>query len=126
MSFIYPAIFHEEDSSYWVDFPAMEGCQTFGDTVNNTMASAQEALSAYLLTLLEDGSELPKPSDIHSIKASDGFTSFVSCDIVPNIGAKAVKKTLSIPEWMNERAVAMGINFSKTLQDALLAKLQAK
>ena len=82
--------------------------------------------SAYLLTLLEDGSELPKPSDIHSIKASDGFTSFVSCDIVPNIGAKAVKKTLSIPEWMNERAVAMGINFSKTLQDALLAKLQAK
>ena len=39
---------------------------------------------------------------------------------------KAIKKTLSIPEWLNEEALAMNINFSQVLQDALLAKIQSK
>ena len=46
MLFIYPAIFHKENNSYWVEFPDLEGCQTYGDTLNETMEYAQEALSA--------------------------------------------------------------------------------
>jgi hypothetical protein len=38
---------------------------------------------------------------------------------------RAVKKTLSIPEWLNEAASKAGINFSQTLQDALKEKLDA-
>ena len=38
--------------------------------------------------------------------------------------SRAVKKTLSIPEWLNEAAIAMDINFSQVLQEALLAKIQ--
>jgi len=34
-----------------------------------------------------------------------------------------VKKTLSIPEWMNEAAIKAGVNFSQVLQEALMAKL---
>lgn len=37
--------------------------------------------------------------------------------------SRAVKKTLSIPEWLNEEATAMGVNFSQVLQEALLSKL---
>lgn len=37
--------------------------------------------------------------------------------------SKAVKKTLTIPEWLNEEAVALGINFSQALQEALLQKI---
>ena len=51
MLFLYPAVFHQEEDSYWVEFPDLEGCQSFGDTLNETMENAQEALSAYLLTL---------------------------------------------------------------------------
>lgn len=40
--------------------------------------------------------------------------------------SRAVKKTLSIPEWLNEEAMAMGINFSQVLQEALLMKIQAR
>lgn len=37
---------------------------------------------------------------------------------------KSVKKTLTIPEWLNEAAIAMDLNFSQVLQEALIAKIQ--
>ena len=55
----------------------------------------------------------------------DGFLSLVSCDINQYKDTKAVKKTLTIPSWLNERAISMGINFSKVFQEALLSKIQA-
>ena len=36
---------------------------------------------------------------------------------------KSVKKTLTIPEWLNEEALAMNINFSQVLQEALMEKV---
>lgn len=125
MLFVYPAIFHHEDDSYWVEFPDLEGCHTYGSTVNETMEAAQEALSGYLLTLLEQGRSIAAPSDMSELSAPDGFCTLVSCDINQYKDTKAVKKTLSIPAWLNERAVAMGINFSQVLQEALLSKIQA-
>ena len=125
MLFTYPAIYHNEDGAYWVEFPDLEGCQTFGDTLNETAESASEAVSGYLLTLLEENAPIPSPSVIRSIQFPEGgFTSLVSCDIDQYKDTKAVKKTLTIPAWLNDRANAMGINFSKVLQDALLSKIQ--
>jgi len=127
MLFIYPAVFHKENNSYWVEFPDLEGCQTYGDTLNETMEYAQEALAVYLLTLLEQNLSLVQPSDISSILyGSDSFVTLVTCDINQYKEIKAVKKTLTIPAWLNERALAMNINFSQVLQEALLAKIQAK
>lgn len=127
MLFTYPAIYHNESGSYWVEFPDLEGCQTFGDTLNETTESASEALSGYLLTLLEENAPIPSPSDIRTLQLpEDGFTSLVSCDIDQYKDTKAVKKTLTIPAWLNDRANAMGINFSKVLQDALLSKVQSR
>lgn len=125
MLFVYPAIFHKDHDSFWVEFPDLEGCQSFGDTLNETVEAAQEALSGYLLTLLEEGREVNSPSDISllSIKESGSFASLVSCELNPYKDMKAVKKTLSIPSWLNERATAMGINFSQVLQEALMAKM---
>ncbi len=124
LKFVYPAIFHKDEDSYWVEFPDLEGCHTYGSTLSETMEAAQEALSGYLLTLLEQGEEIAAPSDIESFNPSDGFSSLVSCDINQYKDTKAVKKTLTIPAWMNDRAISMGINFSKVLQDALLSKMQ--
>ncbi|MEG1098037.1 MAG: hypothetical protein RSD80_04320, partial [Raoultibacter sp.] len=52
------------------------------------------------------------------------FTSLVACSLDQYKDTKAVKKTLSIPAWLNDRSMALGINFSQTLQDALVAKIQ--
>lgn len=127
MLFIYPAIFHKENDSYWVEFPDLEGCHTFGDTLAETMESAQEALSGYLLTVLEENKQLAKPCELSSIQCDENsFSTLVTCDINQYKDTKAVKKTLTIPSWLNERAMSMGINFSQVLQEALLTKIQMK
>ena len=125
MLFVYPAIFHKEETTYWVEFPDLKGCYTYGSSIVEAMEGAQEALAGYLLSLLEEGETIVAPSDISSYHPEDGFTSFVSCDINQYKDTKAVKKTLTIPAWLNDRAVSMGLNFSKILQEALIKKIQA-
>lgn len=127
MLFVYPAIFHKENESFWVEFPDLQGCQTFGSTLNETMASAQEALAGYLLTLLEEGVSIAPPSDLNGLAPDDdSFTTLVTCDINQYRDTKTVKKTLTIPFWLNERAMSMGINFSQVLQEALIHKMQLR
>ena len=88
MLFVYPAIFHKEEDSYWVEVPDLEGCHTYGSSINETMETAQEALAAYLLTLLEQKKAIASPSDISSIHADDNFSSLVSCNIASTVRLK--------------------------------------
>lgn len=127
MLFIYPAIFHKENDAYWVEFPDLQGCQTYGDNITEAMSEAQDALYGYLITLLEENKNINPPSELTSIQYDeDSFVTFVTCNINQYKDTKAVKKTLTIPAWLNERAVIMGINFSQVLQDALMSKIQSK
>ena len=125
---IYPAVFHNEDGSYWVEFPDLEGCQTCGSNLQDTMSLAQEALGLYVVSILEDGKLPPTPSDIKAITPEEGaFVTLVSVN--PDIyrrNTKAVKKTLTIPAWLNEEAEKKHINFSSLLQDALKHELSLK
>lgn len=81
MLFVYSAIFHQEEDSYWVEFPDLPGCQTYGSTITDALKSAQEALSGYLLTILEQNEKLTTAFDSSLYHLEDGFTSLVSCDI---------------------------------------------
>ena len=124
---IYPAVFHEEDGSFWVEFPDLEGCQSYGATLEETMGLAQEALGLYLATKLESKEDLPEPSNIKQLEVINGFLSYVTVD--PDKyrrKTKAVKKTLSIPEWLNEEAEKNHINFSSVLQSALLLEIEKR
>lgn len=125
---IYPAVFHKEDDSYWVEFPDLEGCQTCGDKLQDTMLLAQEALGLYIVSLLEDGKLPPHPTDIESLTPEKGaFVTLVAVD--PDIyrrNTKAIKKTLTIPAWLNEEAEKKHINFSSILQEALKQELSLK
>ncbi len=122
---VYPAIFHEENRSYWVEFPDLEGCQTCGSTLQETMGLAQEALGLYLASLEESGAAIPEATDIKSINTlDDNFVTLVTCNVDQyRRKTKAVKKTLSIPEWLNEEAEKRHINFSSVLQNALKQEL---
>ncbi|HHY24295.1 MAG TPA: HicB family protein [Clostridiaceae bacterium] len=122
---IYPAIFHEEDGTFWVEFPDLEGCQTCGATLEETMALAQEALGLYIVSLKESKREIPTATDVKNLVSPEGaFTTLVSCDIDNyRRKTKSIKKTLSIPEWLNEEAEKRHINFSSVLRNALEQEL---
>ncbi len=127
MLFVYPAIFHEEEGNYWVEFPDLPGCQTYGDSLNTTMKCAQEALAGYLLTLLSEEKRIPPSTRMQEIEVTEqGFLTLVSCDINQYKDTKAVKKTLTIPAWLNDLAVERNYNFSQILQEALVSRLQLK
>ena len=127
MKYAYPAIFTKEKTGYSVVFPDIEGCSTCGDTLPDAMEMAEDALSLMLYDYEEEGDDIPEPSDIHSIHAEEGaIVSLVRCDTIEYrklYDGRAVKKTLTIPNWMNTMAERAGVNFSTVLQNALKQQL---
>ena len=124
--YVYPAIFTpEEHGLYSVDFPDLDGCYTSGENLADALYMAEDVLAFTLYDLEKSGSAIPAPSD--NLTAPEGaFVNFVACDTLEyqkRNNNKAIKKTLTIPEWMNEAATAAGINFSQLLQDAISEKL---
>lgn len=119
---VYPAIFHDE-GTYWVEFPDLEGCVSDGDTLEEAMANAQEAMGLYLAAMLEDEQPLPQASDIKEIR-SDDVVSYVSVDVnAYRRSTRAVRKTLSIPEWLAIEAEKRNLSLSKVLQEGLKSQL---
>lgn len=119
---VYPAIFHEEDG-FWVEFPDLIGCNTCGQTLEETMEMAQEALGLYLVSMVEDGQILPAPTPVKDIE-TDGIVSYVSVDMNKyRRNNRAVKKTLSIPAWLAEEAEKNNLSLSKVLQESLKTQL---
>lgn len=125
----YPAVFHLEKKSYWVEFPDLEGCLTDGPTLEKAYENAKEALSMYLDKNGDSyDRKINKPSDISSVikKYTNEVVMYVECDSLAygkKFNNKSVKKTLSIPEWLNDAAIAKNINFSNVLQEALISRV---
>lgn len=120
----YPAIIHQEDGRYWAEFPDVAGCYTDGDTVEDVIENASEALGGMLCLMLDEGEALPASTEISDIKPSDGFATLILTDpLLYKKDTRAVKKTLTIPSWLNKESEKRNINFSQVLQDALKEKL---
>lgn len=120
----YPAIFTQEDNSYWVEFIDLEGCFSRGDTLAEAMENSKEAMGLYL----EELEEYPECTiDISKVKLDKNqIISFISINMEEHkkkYQTKSVKKTLSIPAWLNTMAENKGINFSQVLQMALKKEL---
>lgn len=125
MKTAYPAIIHPEDGRYWVEFPDLDGCYSDGDTLAEAAINAEEALGAYLCSLIERNIKIPAASDIQSIHTDNGFTSIIATEPMDYAkSTKSVKKTLTIPEWLNDAAESRHINFSSVLQQALISIIE--
>ncbi|MCI9597875.1 MAG: type II toxin-antitoxin system HicB family antitoxin [Firmicutes bacterium] len=127
MKYVYPAIFTKEDEGYSVFFPDLEGCYTCGDNLEDALRMAEDVLAFTLYDYEKESKEIPNPSDLKTLEVeSNEFANYISCDTIEyrkTHNNKAVKKTLTVPEWLNEEATAKGINFSATLQEALKTQL---
>lgn len=126
--YAYPAIFTREEQGYSVRFPDIEGCYTCGETIPEAIEMAEDALCLMLYDREEDGEPIPPPSDLKAVQGGiDALVSLVCCDTTEYrkyFDDRAVKKTLTIPNWLNTLAERSGVNFSAVLQDALKARLE--
>lgn len=118
------SIVHYEDDGYWLEFPDLPDTYTQGDTIGEVMTNAVESMELTLLHLLETGEDIPRPSDIKILNIdADSFTTLVQSNIDLDKYCTSVKKTLTIPQWLNDRALREHLNFSQILQEALIKKL---
>ena len=136
---MYPACFYKEDDGYSVIFPDLNYLATQGDSFEDAMEMAVECLASYLYIAQRDGEDVPAPSSLVNIDpvavakeldpdlpVGEAIVNLVSVDVAEYAKKqfeKSVKKTLSIPAWLNEAAVAQGVNFSQVLQRALKEQL---
>ena len=127
----YPAIFHKaEEGGFWITFPDIPECMTQGDDMQQAYEMAVDALGLAITDKKRSHEDIPAPSQPYDLVVEEGdLCVVIEFDLrayQKRTNSKAVKKTLSIPEWLNEEAMEMGINFSQVLQEALIQKLGAK
>lgn len=126
--YVYPAVFTPcDEGGYTVRFPDVPGCYTDGGTLAEAIEMAQDALCLMLYDTEERREQTPAASALDSVAHEHGeIVSLVSCDTLEYrkfFDKKAVKKTLTIPNWLNVAAERENVNFSAVLQEALIEKL---
>ena len=124
----YPAIFHKsEEGGFWVTFPDIPECMTQGEDMQHAYQMAVDALGLSLTSMEEMGEEFPEATAPDQVKElEEGILMVIEFNLMEyrrKHCSRAVKKTLSIPEWLNEAAMKQGVNFSQVLQEALMVKI---
>lgn len=128
---LYFAKFHKnENNQYEVTFPDLNPyAATFGDNLEEALQSAHDSLTGYLLTEEDANETVPKPTtnpEKFDINKPD-FLVPVKIDLKlerEKEENKLVKKTLTIPAFLNIRGQEAGLNFSALLSEAIKKKLQ--
>lgn len=125
--YVYPAVFTEEDCGYSINFPDLKNCFTSAETLGEGIKMAKDVLCLTLYEMEQAGEAIPVPSALRDVVTEENeFVNYISCDTIEYrkfFDNKAVKKTLSIPSWLNDLAERADINFSATLQAALKQQL---
>ncbi len=127
MKLLYPAVFKpfsDGSGGYVVEFPDLPGCVTEGRNLQEAMEMAADAASGWILGELEDGEKVPPASPYETIPNENVMVNMILLDIdsyAEKYGEKAVRKNLTLPAWLNTFAEKNNINYSKVLQDALMA-----
>ncbi len=121
--YVYPAIFTPEETGYSVVFPDIPCCYTCGESMTDALDMARDVLALRLVCMENKHEEIPEPSALKAVTHTDAeFVSLIGCDTIEyrrQNDTRAVKKTLTIPSWLNTMAEANDLNFSGILQDAL-------
>lgn len=139
---VYPACFYHDEDGYSVVFPDLNWLSTCGETMEEAMNMAVDCLAGHLYMSEKEGEAVPAPSALNAIDPlvvakeldfdepiGEAFVNMVSVDVAAYAKThfeKSVKKTLSIPAWLNQAALEKGINFSQVLQEALISKVSTK
>jgi predicted RNase H-like HicB family nuclease len=125
MRYLYAAVFKEEDGKILVSVPDLPGLHTFGDDLADALDMVKDATEMWLWDAENDGEDIPYARTREEVEAeygTDGFVNLIVADTDDyrrQNDTRAVRKTLSIPEWLNYKAEKAGAPFSRILQQGL-------
>ena len=128
MKGIYAAVFKQDAGKVFVSFPDLPGCITSGENMSDAYAMAADAANLWMTSAVEDLHEqAPEATPIEQIECQDGervmLIQIDTEDYLRRTETKAVRRTVSIPSWMDQIAQKRGISLSKVLQDALKSQI---
>lgn len=128
--YAYLAVLTFADDGISIEFPDLPGCLSCADTEEDALQCAQEALGLHLFGMEQDGDTIPAPSSIQSLTLDPDQAAVLVSVYMPlvrnQVKTVSVKKTLTIPAWINALAEEQHINFSQVLQDALKERIGVK
>lgn len=126
MKYVYPAVFTPvENGEFDVKVFNLPGCRTCGKSLADAIIMAEDAAAMWLWDAESKSEPIPSPTAPPIIQPPQ-FVNYIAADTDEyrkKYDTRAVKKTLSIPNWLNIQAEQAGVNFSQILQDALKEKL---
>ncbi len=121
--YVYPALFHFAEDGISIEFPDLPGCFTCGRDQGQALYMAREAMALHLYGMEQDGDPVPEPTSVFQIARQSNQTVVLIEVWMPpfrdEMEQRAVKKTLTIPKWLDDLAQENHVNFSHLLQDAL-------
>ena len=125
--YVYPAILDFADDGISIEFPDLPGCLPCAFSAEEAVHNAREAMGLHLYNMEDDGDEIPTPSDILSIMHEKNQAVVLIDVSMPAVRErmrnKSRNKMCTVPAWLLTESKEAGINFSQTLQDALMEKL---
>ena len=126
MKLVYPVLVTKGKKYLIVSVPDCE-IDTQGKDLADAIEMARDAISIWGLAEIDEGRPLPQPSPLQTIKSSDGdIVTLVDVDLDEyrkKLSSFSIRKSLTLPSWLNARAESAGVNFSQTLQRALKQEL---
>ena len=121
MRYAYPAILYSDDGKIGVTVPDLPGCHTFGNDKADALFMAKDAVEMWLWDAEEKGEAIPQVSETLPLNPGETVT-LIAADTDDYRRAndtRAVKKTLTIPSWLNAQAEKANAPFSQILQEGL-------
>ena len=126
MKYAYPIVITPSDGDYVVYVPDLD-INTQGSSVADAMEMARDAIGMWGCFEQDENRTIPKPGRQVNVKtAPNDIVTLVDVDFDEyrrRNENRAVRKNVTIPSWLNERAEEAGVNFSAVMQDALKARL---
>lgn len=125
--YVYPALFSYDEDGISIEFPDLPGCFSCADTDEEALYMAEDVLGLWMVELEEDNEEIPSPTNLKDIEVGDNQKTVLVSVWMPTvrkaINNKSIKKTLTIPQWLDIMAREKDINFSYILQEGLKKEL---
>lgn len=126
----YIAIFSFDSDGISIEFPDLPGCFSCANSYEEAYVNAEEALSLHLYGMEQAGECFPEPRTVDDINLENNErTALIRVNMTlmrAKIENVSIKKTLTIPAYLNVWGEQNGINFSRVLQEGIIAMMNGE